>query len=166
MSHLPLLLDHGVSPVTLNLADHSHGGQANPTHETKMTLPIQGTSNRNFAFAPSYMKRSPRSDNLQALQGNETQIRPIEPAHRPSPTRASISSPQASMDPTPHWCEWLQPTVQFRTHYQFGRTNHQSNSHSTKESSNRVSPQTWHNTGGTPMAGLTKICLKNRGLTN
>jgi hypothetical protein len=108
--------------MTLNLADHSSGGQANPTHETKTTLPMQRTSKGNFTFALSNMKKSPQSDNLQALQSNETQFRPIEQARRNSTTRASISSPQASTDPTPHWQEQLQPTVQFRTHYLFGST--------------------------------------------
>jgi hypothetical protein len=106
--------------MTLNLADHSSGGQANPTHESIMTLPVQGTSNRNFAIAPSNMKRSPRSDNLQALQGNEPQFKPIVPARRTSLTKASTSLTHVSNDPTPHWREQLQPVVQFRTHYKFG----------------------------------------------
>ncbi len=99
---------------------HSRGGQANPAHESMTTIPTQGTSNRNFVIAPSNMKRSPRSDNLQALQGNETQFRPIVPARRTSLTKASTSLTHASNDPTPHWREQLQPVMQFRSHYKFG----------------------------------------------
>jgi hypothetical protein len=66
------------------------------------------------------MKRSPRSHNLQALQGNEPQFKPIAPARRTSLTKASTSSTHASNEPTPHWQEQLQPVVQFRTHYKFG----------------------------------------------
>jgi hypothetical protein len=106
--------------MTLNLADHSSGGQATPTHESITTLPTQGTSNRNFTVAPSNMKRSPRSDNLQALQGNEPRFKPIVPPRKTSLTKASTSSTQASTEPTPHWREQLQPVVQFRTHYKFG----------------------------------------------
>jgi hypothetical protein len=106
--------------MTLNLADHSSGGQANPTHESITTLPAQGTSNRNFAIAPLNMKRSPRSDNLQDLQGNEPQFKPVVPARRTSLTKASTSSTHSSNEPTPHWREQLQPVVQFRTHYKFG----------------------------------------------
>jgi hypothetical protein len=106
--------------MTLNLADHSSGSQANPTHESITTLPVQGTSNRNFTVAPPNMKRSPRSDNLQALQGNEPQFKPIVPARKTSLTKASTSSTQARNEPTPHWREQLQPVVQFRTHYKFG----------------------------------------------
>jgi hypothetical protein len=106
--------------MTLNLADHSSGGQANPTHESMMTLPLQGMSKRNFAIAPSNMKRSPQSDNLQALQGNKPQFKPIVPARRTSLTKASTSLTHASNEPTPHWREQLQPVVQFRTHYKFG----------------------------------------------
>jgi hypothetical protein len=106
--------------MTLNLADHSSGGQATPTHESITTLPTQGTSNRNFTVAPSNMKRSPRSDNLQALQGNESHFKPIVPPRRTSLTKASTSSTHASTEPTPHWREQLQPVVQFRTHYKFG----------------------------------------------
>jgi hypothetical protein len=106
--------------MTLNLADHSSGGQATPTHESITTLPTQGTSNRNFTVAPSNMKRSPRSDNLQALQGNESQFTPIAPPRKTSLTKASTSLTHASIEPTPHWREQLQPVVQFRTHYKFG----------------------------------------------
>jgi hypothetical protein len=106
--------------MTLNLADHSRGGQANPTHESMTTLPVQGTSNRNFAIAPSNMKRSPQSDNLQALQGNKTQFKPIVPARKTSLTNASTSLTHASNEATPNWREQLQPVVQFRTHYKFG----------------------------------------------
>ncbi len=101
--------------MTLNLADHSSGGQATPTHESIMTLPTQGTSNRNFT-----VKRSPRSDNLQALKGNKPQFKPIVPPRKTNLTKASTSSTHASIEPTPHWREQLQPVVQFRTHYKFG----------------------------------------------
>jgi hypothetical protein len=93
--------------MTLNLADHSSGGQANPTHESMTTLPIQGTSNRNFTFAQTNMKRSPRSDNLKALQGNESQFKPIVPARRTSLTKVSTSLTHASNEPSPHWREQL-----------------------------------------------------------
>ncbi len=93
--------------MTLNLADHSSGGQATPTHESITTLPVQGTSNRNFTIAPSNMKRSPRSDNLQALQGNEPQFKPTVPARKTSLTKASTSLTHISNEPTPHWREQL-----------------------------------------------------------
>jgi hypothetical protein len=66
------------------------------------------------------MKRSPRSDNLQALQGNEPQFKPIVPPRKTSLTKASTSLTHANNEPTPHWREQLQPVVQFRTHYKFG----------------------------------------------
>jgi hypothetical protein len=106
--------------MTLNLADHSSGGKATPTHESITTLPTQGMSNRNFTVAPSNMRRSPRSDNLQALQGNEPQFKPIVPPRKTSLAKASTSSTHASIEPTSHWREQLQPVVQFRTHYKFG----------------------------------------------
>jgi hypothetical protein len=106
--------------MMLNLADHSSGGKATPTHESITTLPTQGTSNRNFTVAPSNMKRSPRSDNLQAIQGNEPQFKPIVPPRKTNLTKASTSSTHASNEPTPHWREQLQPVVQLRTHYKFG----------------------------------------------
>jgi hypothetical protein len=106
--------------MTLNLADHSSEGQATHTHESITTLPTQGTSNRNFTIAPSNMKKSPRSDNLQALQGHESNFKPIVPPRKTSLTKASTSSQNAGNEPTPHWREQLQPVVQFRTHYKFG----------------------------------------------
>ncbi len=104
------------------------------------------------------MKRSPQSDNLQALQGNKPQFKPIEPARRKSLTKASTSSTHASNEPTPHWREQLQPVVKFRTHSE--GTNCRTKSTLTKESSSQHSLQTWRNSRTNPMAGLIEITLR------
>jgi hypothetical protein len=81
--------------MTLNLADHSSGGQATPTHESITTLPTQGTSNRNFTVAPSNMKRSPRSDNLRLYKDTKHNSNPLyRPGKQVSPRHQQVRHKQ------------------------------------------------------------------------